>query len=368
MGETIKVIVVDDSASVRQILSEILGSDPGIEVIAASSDPIIALNHMKKEWPDVIVSDIEMPRKDGITFVREIMAERPTPVVICSALTEKNARISMEAMAAGAVYIISKPKVGMKDFLYESGLAIIDAVKSAARANVKMLKQKPSPVKIEPKLTADAVLSPAGKKSVRAGADKIVAIGASAGGTQAVEHILKELTPDCPGIVIVQHMPEKFTEAFAARLNNLCDVEVREAADGDRIVPGTAYIAPGNRHTIVERQGNQYRITVKDGPLVSRHRPSVDVLFRSVARCAGDNALGIILTGMGDDGARGMVEMKNIGVRTIAQDKETSIVFGMPKEAIDRGGVDRIVPLQEISREIAAFHAEGAVHNRAESG
>ncbi len=362
MGDTIKVIVVDDSASVRQILSEILGSDPAIEVIAASSDPVIAMGHMKKDWPDVVVSDIEMPRKDGITFVREIMAERPTPVVICSALTEKNAKISMEAMAAGAVAIISKPKVGMRDFLYESGLAIIDAVKSAARANVKKLKQKPAPVKIEPKLTADAVLSPAGKTAAKVAAEKLVAIGASAGGTQAVEHILKEITSASPGIIVVQHMPEKFTTAFAQRLNNECEVEVKESSDGDKIVPGTVYIAPGNRHCMVERQGNHYRITIKDGPLVSRHRPSVDVLFRSIAKCAGENALGIILTGMGDDGARGMLEMRNVGVTTIAQDKETSVVFGMPKEAIDRGGVDKIIPLHGISREIVNFHS--GVHQK----
>jgi two-component system, chemotaxis family, protein-glutamate methylesterase/glutaminase len=352
--DRIKVIIVDDSASVRQALSDILSSNKSIEVLNASSDPIIAMKHMEKEWPDVIISDIAMPRKDGLTFVREIMATHPTPVIICSSLTEENADISLEAMAAGAVTVISKPKIGARDFLHDSALLLIESVKSAATANVKNFDLKASVKKIKPKQAAIAT-SPPPKKSSSEITEKIIAIGASAGGTQAIETVLVSLPDDLPGIVIVQHMPEKFTEAFAKRLNSFCAVTVKEAEDNEIIEKGVVLIAPGNYHLTIKKNVNGYIASVKNGPLISRHRPSVDVLFRSVAQHASANALGIILTGMGDDGAMGLSEMKAAGAKTIAQDKKTSVVFGMPAEAIKKGGVDKVVPLDDIYKEIINF-------------
>ncbi|MBN2403048.1 MAG: chemotaxis response regulator protein-glutamate methylesterase [Spirochaetes bacterium] len=348
-----KVIIIDDSASVRQVLSEILSSDNSIEVIAASSDPIIAMKYMEKNWPDVIISDIAMPRKDGITFVKEIMATRPTPVIICSALTEENAELSMNAIAAGAVSIISKPKIGARDFLYESTHILLETVKSAAKAEIKNLKTVIRHT--EPKKIINAIGPPAGQKTIPGLREKIIAIGASAGGTQAIESILVLLPDDTAGIVIVQHMPEKFTEAFAKRLNSFCGIYVKEAAHNDRIEKGTALIAPGNRHLMIAKDMNGYYSVIKDGPVINHHKPSVDVLFRSVAQNASSNALGIILTGMGDDGAAGMLEMKNAGIKTIAQDKQTSVVYGMPAEAVKKGGVDKIIPLNAIHLEIINF-------------
>ncbi|MBN2038767.1 MAG: chemotaxis response regulator protein-glutamate methylesterase [Spirochaetes bacterium] len=347
-------MIVDDSASVRQVLTEILSSDSGIEVIAASSDPIIAMKHMERQWPDVIISDIAMPRKDGITFVREIMKMRPTPVIICSALTEENAGLSMEAMAAGAVSVISKPKLGARDFLFESALTLIDSVKSAAKANIKNIKSAAA-IKYEPKKSADAMILPASGKSIAGTSDRIIAIGASTGGTQAIESILTALPEGTAGIAITQHMPERFTDAFARRLNQYCTLTVKEAENNESIERNKVLIAPGNRHLMITRNGNTYCAVVKDGPLISRHRPSVDVLFRSVAQNASTNALGIILTGMGDDGAAGMAEMKKSGASTIAQNKETSVVYGMPGEAVKKGGVDKILPLERIVYEITKF-------------
>ncbi len=355
----IKTLIVDDSASVRKILSEILGSDKSIEVLGATSDPILAMNYLQKEWPDVIITDIEMPRKDGITFIKEIMKERPTPFVICSSVDENRIMTAMNAMSLGVIEIISKPKISVTDFLQESAMAIIDAVKSAAAADMKKMKLKPLPqMKVEPKYNADVILSPV-TQTVRKQIDteKIVAIGASAGGTQAIEAILKALPKDSPGIVIVQHMPEKFTGAFSERLDRICDINVKEAEHGDPVKEGFALVAPGNKHMIINRKNKSYYVTIKDGPLVSRHRPAVDVLFRSIAKNAGKNALGIILTGMGDDGAAGMVEMKKTGTKTIAQDEKTSVVFGMPGEAINRGGADKVLPLYSIPKEIMMFHS-----------
>jgi two-component system chemotaxis response regulator CheB len=353
--DKIKVLVVDDSASVRKVLSEILETDSSIEVLGAASDPILAMSKMKKEWPDVVITDIEMPRKDGIAFMKEVMGIRPTPFVVCSSVDERIIMKTMSAMSLGAVDIISKPKVSVSDFLHESAMALIDAVKSAASADLKKLKLKSVPrLKIEPKLNADVILSPAtGKNNIVT--DAIVAIGASAGGTQAIEVVLKALPREVPGIVIVQHMPEKFTAAFSERLNGVCEVDVREGKEGDRVERGKVIIAPGNRHMIVNRRNRDYYVSIKDGPLVSRHRPAVDVLFRSIAKNAGSNALGIILTGMGDDGAAGMVEMRDAGTKTIAQDKKTSVVYGMPKEAYDRGGVDKVMSLYDIPNEILKF-------------
>lgn len=343
----IKVQLVDDSAVVRQVLQRVLDSDPEIEVIGASSDPIFALANMQKQWPDVIVLDVEMPRMDGITFLKKIMAERPTPVVICSTLTEKGTATCLQALEAGAVQIITKAKVGLKSFLEDSSDDLIHAVKSAARANVRNLAPRAPMTAVPAKLTADAILTPS-SHALAETTDHIVAIGTSTGGTQALEVVLSALPRVCPGIVIVQHMPEKFTASFAARLNSICQLEVREAANNDRVIPGLALIAPGGKHMLLKRSGAQYHVEVLDGPLVNRHRPSVDVLFRSVAKFAGKNALGIIMTGMGDDGAAGLLEMRNVKAHTVAQDEASCVVFGMPKMAIQRGAVEQVIPLSAI--------------------
>jgi len=351
----IKVAIVDDSAVVRQVISEILNSDPGIEVISTASDPVFAMNYLNKEWPDVIVLDIEMPRMDGITFLKKIMAEKPTPVVICSTLTVEGAEVTMQAVSNGAVEIITKPTLGLKGFLEDSKKRLIDSVKGAAQAKVNKIKTINKLI-TEPKLSADAILPPKmSSTAMEKTTDQVVAIGASTGGTQALEFILTRLPRVSPGIIIVQHMPEKFTLAFAQRLNSISEVEVKEAEDGDRVIPGRVLIAPGNFHMILKRSGAQYRVTVQDGPPVSRHRPSVDVLFRSVAREAGKNALGIIMTGMGDDGASGMLEMHESGSYCIAQDEISCIVFGMPAEAIKRGGVNEVLPLQKLPKKIVEF-------------
>ena len=343
----IKVMVVDDSAVVRQVVAGLLSEDPEIEVVAAVADPILAMARMKVAWPDVIVLDVEMPRMDGITFLKKIMAERPTPVVICSTLAEAGAKTSMEALASGAVAIITKPKIGLKQFLQDGSDDMITAVKAAARANVKLLHAAAH------KNTADVIMPAAEVHSAMIHTtDRVVALGTSTGGTQALELVLTGLPRVTPGIVIVQHMPEKFTAAFAERLNSLCQIEVKEAQNNDRVVNSRALIAPGGKHMLLRRTGAQYYVEVLDGPLVNRHRPSVDVLFRSVAKCAGANALGVIMTGMGDDGAAGLLEMRKAGAHTVAQDEASCVVYGMPKEAVKRGGVEKSVPLSAIGREI----------------
>jgi two-component system chemotaxis response regulator CheB len=351
----IKVMVVDDSAVVRQVVAGLLGAAPGMQVVAAVADPLLAMERLKLQWPDVIVLDVEMPRMDGITFLRKIMTERPTPVVICSTLTEKGAKTTLEALAAGAVAIVTKPRLGLKQFLNESADELIATVRAAARANVRRIAASHGegvPASAAPKNTADVILAPGGARAMTQTTERVVAIGTSTGGTQALEEVLTALPRVCPGIVIVQHMPEKFTAAFAARLDGLCDIDVREARHNDRVVPGQALIAPGGRHMLLKRSGAQYVVEVVDGPLVNRHRPSVDVMFRSAAKSAGVNALGVIMTGMGDDGAAGLLEMRNAGARTLAQDEQTCVVFGMPKEAIKRGGVERTVPLGAVASEI----------------
>ncbi len=349
----IKVLLVDDSAVVRQVLQAILDAEPDIQVIGAAHDPIFAMDKMAKEWPDVIVLDVEMPRMDGITFLKKIMAEHPTPVVICSTLTEKGAATTMQALAAGAVEIITKPKIGLKSFLQESSGELVDAVRAAAQANVSRLVRAVAPLpQVAAKLNADAILPAAGSHAMAQTTERIVAIGTSTGGTQALEAILTALPRVCPGIVIVQHMPEKFTASFAERLNSLCQIEVREAKTNDRVIPGLALIAPGGKHMLLKRSGAYYHVDVVDGPLVNRHRPSVDVLFRSAAKFAGKNATGIIMTGMGDDGARGLKEMLDAGAHTVAQDEASCVVFGMPKEAIKLGAAKKVVPLQEIPQVI----------------
>jgi two-component system chemotaxis response regulator CheB len=342
-------MVVDDSAVVRQVVAGLLAADPDIEVLCAVADPLLAMARMKSQWPDVIVLDIEMPRMDGITFLKKIMAERPTPVVICSTLTEKGTQVSLAALAAGAVAIIAKPKIGLKQFLMDASDDLVTVVKAAAQANVKKLQT----VQVVEKFNADVIL-PALERhtALLKTTDRVVALGTSTGGTQALELVLRSLPRVCPGLVIVQHMPEQFTAAFAHRLNTLCQIEVKEAQTADRVMPGRALIAPGGKHMLLRRNGAQYFVEIMDGPLVNRHRPSVDVLFRSVAKCAGSNALGVIMTGMGDDGAAGLLEMRKAGAQTVAQDEESCVVFGMPKEAIKRGGVAKTVALSAIGREI----------------
>ncbi len=358
MADNIKVMIVDDSALVRQVVSQALSRVAGIEVIATASDPVFAIEKLKTMWPDVIVLDIEMPRMDGISFLRKIMAEHPTPVIICSSLAEGGAQATFDAMAAGAVSIITKPKAGLKGFLEDSSNDIVQAVRTAARANLRAMPRAASGQSANfnrPKLSADVVIPPGAPTAMARTTDQLIAIGTSTGGTQALEAVLTRLPSTCLGIVIVQHMPEKFTAMFAARLNSICEIEVREAQNGDRVIPGRALIAPGGRHMMLKRSGAQYVVDVVDGPLVNRHKPSVDVLFRSVAKYAGANALGIIMTGMGDDGARGMREMHDAGAKTIAQDEASCVVFGMPKEAIKMGGVDQVLPLDRVPDAMVAY-------------
>lgn len=351
----IQVLVVDDSAVVRQVVSAMLEQDRSIRVMAAVADPIFAIERMKRQWPDVIVLDVEMPRMDGITFLKKIMVERPTPVVICSSLTEQGAETTIQALAAGAVNIVTKPRAGVKRFLEDAAGDLVEAVKGAAHANVRQLRpvQEALP-KVMPKLTADAVL-PVAAHAMAETTERLVAIGTSTGGTQALESLLTALPRVSPGMVIVQHMPEKFTGAFASRLNSLCQIEVREAVNNERVVPGKALIAPGGKHMLLKRSGAQYYVEVIDGPLVNRHRPSVDVLFRSTARFAGKNALGVIMTGMGDDGARGLLEMREAGADTLAQDEKSCVVYGMPKEAVKLGAAGRVMPLKDIPAAILSF-------------
>ena len=346
------VLVVDDSAVVRRVISTVLGAEKSLNVLGAVADPLFAMQRMRFEWPDVIVLDVEMPRMDGITFLKRIMAQRPTPVVICSTLTTRGAETTMQALAAGALAIVTKPKIGVRDFLADASTDLVSAVKAAARANVGNII--PRFDGRGPPETVTRMPAPE-KGALSETTDRIVAIGTSTGGTQALEAVLSALPRVTPGIVVVQHMPEKFTSAFAQRLDRVCQIEVREARDGDRVIAGRALIAPGGKHMRIKRSGAQYYVAVRDGPLVKRHKPSVDVLFRSVAEHVGRNALGVIMTGMGDDGAHGLQAMHEAGSATVAQDEESCVVYGMPKEAVKLGCVDKVLPLQAISGEIAAL-------------
>lgn len=354
MNKKIRVLIVDDSASIRQTLTRILSEDDEIEVIGAATDPFMAARKIRDEVPDVITLDVEMPQMDGITFLRKLMSQHPIPVVMCSSLTEEGSATMMQALEAGAVDIIQKPKIGAADQLAESAERVRAAVKGAARARLNKMKRFRPDSHVQEKLTADAILPPPRLGAMAKTTEMVVCVGASTGGTEALREMLEALPANSPGIVIVQHMPEKFTAAFAQRLNGLCEVEVKEAEDGDPVLRGHVLIAPGDKHMLLERRGARYHVSIRSGPLVSRHRPSVDVLFRSAARAAGSNAMGVIMTGMGDDGARGMEEMHQAGAFTVAQDEATSVVFGMPKEAIARGGVDRVVSLSQIAPEILA--------------
>ncbi|MBN1181243.1 MAG: chemotaxis response regulator protein-glutamate methylesterase [Bacteroidales bacterium] len=352
----IKVLIVDDSAVVRQTLSAILSSDPHIEVIGVAADPYFAANKIRKEIPDVITLDIEMPRMDGLSFLKKIMTQHPIPVVIISSLAATSTETGLKALEYGAVEIITKPQMSTKQFIEESRIRLIDAVKAAAIAKIQRKKVIQTNNVVPPKYSADAVIPVTSSKSMIKTTDIVVAVGASTGGTDALQVFLQALPPDCPGIVIVQHMPEHFTRSFANRLNEICQISVKEAENGDSILRGRALIAPGNYHMLLKRSGAKYYVEVKQGPLVNRHRPSVDVLFRSTARYAGSNAIGVIMTGMGDDGARGLLEMKEAGAKTIAQDEKSCVVFGMPNEAIKLNAADKILPLDQIAHQIIKIH------------
>ena len=344
-----RVLVVDDSAVVRQALGQIL-SRAGMAV-ATASDPIIAQDKIARDRPDVIVLDIEMPRMDGLTFLRKQMAADPLPVVVCSGLAEAGSEVAIHALEEGALDIVVKPRLGVKGFLEESAQRLVHVVRAAAQADLAKRRR----VRLAP--TPGAAAAPPPAPVIRQTTHKVVVVGASTGGTEALRALLEAMPPDAPGIAVVQHMPEYFTNQFARRLDQDCRIEVKEAAAHDRLAPGRALIAPGNRHLVVRRTGALYQGDLWDGPLVSRHRPSVDVLFSAAAQACGPNAMGIILTGMGDDGAAGLLEMRRAGAYTVAQDEATSVVFGMPKEAIARGAVDEVLPLERIAAAILRWAA-----------
>jgi two-component system chemotaxis response regulator CheB len=346
---SLHVLVVDDSAVVREVMTAVLSQESGITV-ATAADPFIAMGKIRQQRPDVIILDIEMPRMDGLTFLKKIVREDPIPVVICSALTGPGTSIGIQALEEGAVEVVTKPRLAVRQFLHESAVILIDAVRAAAgsRAKGHSLSERSSAQRSNPEARLAAPPQYTGRHST----ETVIAIGASTGGTEALRVILEAAPADAPGMVVVQHMPEGFTKAFAQRLNQSCAIEVREAGNGEPLTAGLALIAPGNRHSVLVRDGTGYFVQVSDGPLVSRHRPSVDVLFRSVAQVAGGNAIGVILTGMGSDGAEGLLEMKKAGAVTIAQDESSCVVFGMPKEAIERGAVDKVASLSRIPHEI----------------
>lgn len=351
---TVKVFVVDDSAVVRQALAHMLKDQPDIELIGSAPNPLLAMDAIKKNPPDVMLLDIEMPGMDGLTFLRQTMASQPIPTVICSTLTTEGSKIALEALSAGAVAVLAKPKLGLKQHLEDSRREMVQTLKAAARAKPRYRVAAVSPLVFN-KPFAGAVLASAGVHALSM--NKPVVIGSSTGGTQALELVLTNLPADAPGIAITQHMPERFTAMYAKRLDGICAMRVREACDGDRLERGLALIAPGGLHMQLRKTAGQYFVHVADGPAVNRHKPSVDVLFRSAAECAGRDALGIIMTGMGDDGARGMKVMHEVGARTIAQNEDTCVVFGMPKEAIKLQAVDDILPLEQIAQAILQFDA-----------
>ena len=357
----VKVFVVDDSAVVRQALAHMLAGNAEVVLIGSAPNPLLAMAAMRKNPPDVLLLDIEMPGMDGLTFLRQIMASNPIPTVICSTLSTEGSRVALDALAAGAVAVLAKPKLGLKQHLDDSRHEMIQTLKNAARSRPRARGALPAAVHKPATGAFDGGATPvASRTSVLAGVrafamNKPVVIGSSTGGTQALELVLTSLPSDAPGIAITQHMPEKFTAMYAQRLDAICAMNVREAKDGDRLERGVALIAPGGRHMQLQKANGQYHVKVLDGPPVNRHKPSVDVLFKSAAECAGRDALGIIMTGMGDDGARGMKTMHDVGARTLAQNEETCVVFGMPKEAIKLQAVDEILPLESIARAILQF-------------
>ncbi len=350
-----KVLIVDDSALVRQLLREILDSDPMIEVVGTANDPYDAREKIKKLHPDVLTLDVEMPKMDGITFLRNLMRLRPMPVVMVSTLTEAGADTTLQAMEYGAFDYVTKPKSDLRETLDEYSEEIIGKVKAAAAANldalVRNLDRKakaPEKMDVAPRYSADAILDRQTPRHFRT-TDMVIAIGASTGGTEAIKDVLADLPADTPGIVITQHIPAAFSKSFAQRMDRLSAMKVVEASDGDQVIPGHAFIAPGHSHLYIDRDGARYVCRLSDGPPVNRHKPSVDVLFRSMAQKVGPNGVGVLLTGMGNDGAAGLKEMQETGASTIAQDEKTSVVWGMPGEAVALGAADHVLPLQKIA-------------------
>ncbi|MCO6043911.1 chemotaxis response regulator protein-glutamate methylesterase [Aeoliella sp. ICT_H6.2] len=348
----IKVLIVDDSALIRQILSDILGSDPDIEVVGVASDPLVARDKVKALHPDVLTLDVEMPRMDGLTFLEKLMRARPTPVLMVSSLTERNCDTTLKALELGAVDFVTKPKLDVHDGTFDLAEEIRTKVKACAQARFQDKRNRPNVTRPRP-----ASSGPGGASALIKSTNQVICIGASTGGTEALHDVLTSLPADSPGTLIVQHMPPGFTRAFAKRLDNACQISVKEAEDGDRVLPGHALLAPGGLHMGVYRSGANYAVKVGHGEPVNRHRPSVDVLFRSAAKHLGSNAIGVILTGMGNDGAAGMLQMHQAGARTMAQDESTCVVFGMPKEAITAGGVDEVVPLDCVAERMLALAA-----------
>ncbi len=354
----IKVLIVDDSSLIRRLLSEILSTDNGIEIVGTAQDPFAARDKIKKLNPDVITLDVEMPRMDGITFLRNLMRLHPVPVIMISSLTEKGADITLEALEAGAIDFVAKPKIDISHSLPDYTLEIISKVKAASKANVHAITSQPNSIKdVEPRLSADVILEKQnrpGKRHFKT-TDTIVALGASTGGTEAIKEVLVKMPADAPGIVISQHIPEAFSGAFSKRMNSCSAMTVYEAHDGQQVLPGHVYIAPGNHHLLIERNGARFICRLNDGPAVNRHRPSVDVMFRSVAQNIGHNAIGVLLTGMGNDGAEGMKELHDAGARTVVQDENTSVVWGMPGEAVKLGCVDSVLSLDAIPEKIISL-------------
>ena len=359
----IKVLIVDDSAIVRQALSFIFNSDPFIEVVATANDPYFAVKKIQKYQPDVVTLDLQMPRMNGLTFLKKLMKQNPVPVVIISSFSEQGSMNTIKALEYGAIDVVEKPSLSDDREIRESKLRLCNTIKAASLAKVKKngistnittntnRLNTNNNAKLNPskKYSADVILPEPISYKTTSLTEKIIAIGASTGGTEAIKDFLMRMPVNAPGIVIVQHMPEKFTLSFANRLNQLCQIKVKEAENRDVVEKGVALIAPGNKHMLLKRMGNRYFVEVVDGPPVNRHKPAVDVLFRSVAKYAGSNAIGIIMTGMGADGAKGLLEMKNAGATTAAQDEKTCVVFGMPKVAIKKGGVDKVLPLQMLA-------------------
>ncbi len=370
-SDKIRVLIVDDSALVRQILTEILNQDPGIEVVGSATDPYAAREKIKKLNPDVLTLDVEMPRMDGLTFLSNLMRLRPMPVVMVSSLTENGAAVTLQALELGAVDFVTKPKVDLAHTLDDYALEIREKVRTAARARVQERRVPPvasvahatssaRPLAGSEKYSADVIMPHEARRRPFKTTESIIAIGASTGGTEAIKEVLIRLPQYCPGVVITQHIPEAFSGPFARRMDSVSALSVCEAHDGQQVMPGHAYIAPGDRHLMLVRDGARYVCRLNDGPPVNRHRPSVDVLFRSVAANAGLNAVGVILTGMGDDGAQGLKEIHEAGAPTIAQDEQTSVVWGMPGQAVKLGGVDKIMPLEAIPAQIMRYVEEHA--------
>ncbi|EMR03987.1 protein-glutamate methylesterase/protein-glutamine glutaminase [Cesiribacter andamanensis] len=356
--EKIKVFIIDDSALMRQVLTDLLQADPQLKVIGTAADPFIAAKKLAEEAPDVITLDIEMPRMDGLTFLKKLMAQHPVPVVVISSLTDRGSESALRALEYGAVEVMKKPEELRGQALEEVGIRLIDSIKAARNARIRRRPagtvQPGTMAPPAPKYSADVIMAPASGRSMLRTTEKVVAVGASTGGTEALRVFLSALPLDAPGILIVQHMPEMFTKSFAKRLNELCRISVKEAEHGDTVIRGRALIAPGNKHMLLKRSGARYFVEVVEGPLVNRHRPSVDVLFRSVATFAGSNSVGVLMTGMGADGAQGLQELKKSGAHTIAQDEKSCVVFGMPKEAIKLGAADKVLSLEQIAANVLA--------------